>query len=232
MNEPFHYTGTTTLEILTDARRYNRFLETTLRRFIGIAGTALDFGAGIGTFAGRLRDAGIAVECIEPDSSNNARLTADGFITYADLSQPPKAAYPRIYTLNVLEHIEDDAGALAALHTLLAPGGRILIYVPAFQCLYSDFDAAVGHVRRYGKQQLRRQVEAAGFSVCEMSYVDSIGFFAWWLMKHLSRGSGEINPRAVAFFDRYCFPASRALDSIFGQWLGKNLLVIAEKSQA
>ena len=59
-----------------------------------------------------------------------------------------------IYTSNVLEHIDDDLAALKQLRATLSPGGRIAIYVPAMQVLYSDMDRSLGHYRRYGRQEL------------------------------------------------------------------------------
>src|SRR6185312_7274103 len=59
-----------------------------------------------------------------------------------------------IVLVNVLEHIEDDIGALVDLRELLEPGGRLCVFVPAFEGLYSDFDRRIGHRRRYRRSQL------------------------------------------------------------------------------
>ena len=75
----------------------------------------------------------------------------------------PDASFNYIYTLNVLEHIEDDAAALRSLHAKLTDGGKLLIYVPAFPVLYTSMDAKVGHVRRYTRDTLMTRVTAAGF---------------------------------------------------------------------
>ena len=96
-----------------------------------------------------------------------------------------------IYTLNVLEHIEDDAQSLKILHSKLAPEGKIFIYVPAFMLLYSDFDKKIGHFRRYVKADLRNKLVAAGFKIERGEYVDSGGFFAWMLLKLVGRNNSE-----------------------------------------
>jgi hypothetical protein len=88
-------------------------------------------------------------------------------------------------------------------------------------------DANVGHVRRYSRDTLVRNVTAAGFEVEAVEYVDSIGFFATLAFKMTDRGSGDVNPRMLRFYDRIIFPVSRALDRIVYRWFGKNLLLVA-----
>ena len=59
-----------------------------------------------------------------------------------------------IVCLNVLEHVEDDRGALRRLHAALAPGGRLLLLVPAHEWLYGAIDRAIDHHRRYERAGL------------------------------------------------------------------------------
>jgi SAM-dependent methyltransferase len=75
-----------------------------------------------------------------------------------------------ILLLDVLEHIEDQQGFLEALQSHLAVGGKVLINVPAFQTLYSNYDRAVGHVRRYTAASLRQVAERNGLRVSRYSY--------------------------------------------------------------
>lgn len=229
MSDEFHYTGRPTLEILSEAYRYNQYLEDLIHDFMTPYAGALDFGAGIGTFADRLRKRGIHVDCIEPDAEQRHVIESRGLSADASIGPNHAARYDRVYTLNVLEHIEDDVAALKALYTAIKPGGRLLIFVPAFQALYSSFDAAVGHVRRYHREELRSRVESAGFTCLSLRYVDSIGFFAWLAMKTLGRDSGTLNPKAVKFYDRWIFPLSLFSDRLLNRWFGKNLLLVAEK---
>jgi SAM-dependent methyltransferase len=228
MSEPFHYTGGGTLEALTGAHNYNQYLENLVYDFIKPHARALDFGAGIGTFAKRLRARGIEVDCIEPDDAQRQLLSDSGFTAYASIAEAG-ARYDRIYTLNVLEHIQDDLAVLAALHGALQPQGKLFIFVPAFELLYSSFDAAVGHVRRYRKGILKDRLERSGFRCQQIHYVDSIGFFAWLAMRCVQRRQTEINGKAIVFYDRFLFPLSLLGDRLTGNFFGKNLLTVAEK---
>jgi hypothetical protein len=88
-------------------------------------------------------------------------------------------------------------------------------------------DAKVGHVRRYTRTTLLASLTAAGFTVDDVRYADSLGFLAALAFKLLARGSGELDRRAVRLYDRLVFPLSRALDVLTHRWFGKNLVLLA-----
>ena len=86
-----------------------------------------------------------------------------------------------IVCLNVLEHIEDDRGVLRRLHDSLAPGGRLLLLVPAHQWLFGSIDRAIDHHRRYERAGLVRKLEEAGFLVEHTQFFNRLGVLGWWL---------------------------------------------------
>ena len=71
------------------------------------------------------------------------------------------------------------------LYRVLQPGGRLLVYVPAFQVLHGPMDTAVGHYRRYTQASLIEKVRAAGFTVERSAYADSLGFVASYFIMDL-----------------------------------------------
>jgi SAM-dependent methyltransferase len=75
--------------------------------------------------------------------------------------------------LDVLEHIELDAQSLETIHRLLAPGGRVLITVPAFKFLWGPHDEAHHHKRRYRGNALQSLLQGAGFKVVKLSYYNT-----------------------------------------------------------
>jgi SAM-dependent methyltransferase len=85
-------------------------------------------------------------------------------------------AYHLIALLDVLEHVDGDRAALEAIATKLAPGGRILVSVPAYQWMWSAHDVAHHHKRRYSKTGLRRVAETAGLRVRRIGYFNSLLF--------------------------------------------------------
>jgi len=79
-------------------------------------------------------------------------------------------AFDVVSAFDVVEHCDDDAGAVSELARVLAPGGRMLLSVPAYQWAWSDHDVRAGHHRRYTKGRLDRVVERAGLSVVRSTY--------------------------------------------------------------
>jgi SAM-dependent methyltransferase len=223
------YSGAANLEVMEEAVNYNDYL---LSRVcvIGQPGDrVVDFGAGLGKFAKRMSELGFAVECIEPDEAQAARMSADGLVVHSGLEALPDSSVDYIYTLNVLEHIDDDAAVLRQFCRTLKPGGRLLIYVPAFYLLYSSMDRRVGHVRRYRRGNLREKVRSAGLTVIHDRYVDCMGFLASLLFKALGSNSGDISRSSLILYDRMIFPVSQAVDTLLGRWIGKNVLLTAQK---
>jgi SAM-dependent methyltransferase len=220
------------LEVMSLATQYNAFLFEAVRSTAGSAKRILDFGAGGGLLAAKLRDAGYDVVCIETEHRLRSELTSAGFEAHADLEPIEDASLDFVYSLNVLEHIADDRCAVTSLARVLKPGGALFIYVPAFMVLYTSMDRQVGHLRRYRANGLRSVVEQSGLRVERIEHVDSLGFLVTLLYRLMGRADGSINDRALQFYDSVVFPISRALDRLARQIVGKNLLVIAKKPAA
>lgn len=212
---------------------YNADIVVKLSRHAPGARRVLEFGAGIGTLArGWAQKTGVQPECLEIDTRMRQVLAERGLVCHASLASVG-GDFDVIYTSNVLEHIEDDVAALTALKSHLKPGGMLAIYVPAFMALYSEFDAAIGHYRRYEKAELREKLQRAGYDIVECTYADSIGFLAWLSVKWRKRQSVGDQSGALRVYDRYIFPVSKLLDAVgFRHLFGKNLLVIARNRSA
>jgi SAM-dependent methyltransferase len=223
------YTGTDNLEVMAEAVNYNAFLHAQVAARARPGDRIVDFGAGIGTFARELARTGHEVVCLEPDAAPAQRLAEQGLRVVGGLDELDDASVDYIYTLNVLEHIDDDAAAMRGLAAKLRPGGRLLVYVPAFQVLYSSMDRKVGHVRRYRREGLSALVAGAGLGHVVARYVDSLGFLAALAFRVLGNDRGDINRGALRTYDRFVFPVSRVLDRLAGRWCGKNVLLTADK---
>lgn len=224
--------GGENLEVMADAVNYNAYLETLVRRYAGGADRAVDFGAGIGTFSGALGLAPANVHCVETAASSRAELERKGFRAYADSAEIASGSVPYVFSLNVLEHIEDDRAAVLELARMLGPGGRLFIYVPAFQLLFTSMDRHVGHHRRYRLGELVSLVREAGFEVEKSAYTDALGFFATLVFRLFDGPAPRpLNPRLVKLYDRWLFPLSRLLSVPCAKLLGKNAFVVAVKPE-
>lgn len=232
MQQPEPYSGVDNLEVMQEAVNYNRYLLNTVRKHAPAQGRVLDFGAGGGEFARPVSALGFELTALEPDERLRRRLSSQGLRVAAGTAELLDASFDYVYSLNVLEHIDDDVAALRQVHSKLTAAGQLLIYVPAFPILYTSMDAKVGHVRRYTRDTLLASVTSAGFTVERVAYVDSIGFFATLLFKLLDSHQGTVNRQALKIYDRLVFPVSKALDLLTGRWFGKNLVLLARKQPA
>jgi SAM-dependent methyltransferase len=223
------YSGIDNLEIMREAENYNRFLTSLIGTQLRPGHRVLDFGAGTGTFALPLLGHGIDLICVEPDQVLKSRLSRLGAQVHANLDEIADGSLDFIYTLNVLEHIEDDKSIVRALGKKLKSGGKVLIYVPAFQILFSAMDRKVGHYRRYRRRDLLALLTETEFKVSSAAYVDCLGFAAALLYRIFGNDEGKINRTALRNYDRFVFPISRAFDVLLKNWVGKNVLVLGEK---
>jgi SAM-dependent methyltransferase len=222
----FAYTGCDNLEVMQEAVNYNRFLlDCVMAEVDSPTATVLDFGAGRGTYADLLTERGLRPDCLEPDPTLQERLARNGYHVVDDSSATP--SYDVIYSLNVLEHIKNDQEALEQLAGWLRPGGRLVLYVPALELLYTSMDKKVGHFRRYRRAQLCRLVGNAGLRVESATYCDPVGVLATLAYKYLGRSDGTISSVGLKIYDRLVFPLSRSLQVVTGRLFGKNLLLVA-----
>jgi SAM-dependent methyltransferase len=230
MSEQYAYTGLDNLEVILDAVNYNRFQVDEIVKAARDVKTVVDFGAGIGTFAKMVTARGLHVVCVDQDPRLRERLQQDGLEVHPTVDAFPDNSVAFVYSLNVLEHIEDDSAVLRALFAKLRPGGRLFLYVPAFMCLWSSLDVKVEHYRRYYRRALAQAAEQAGFRVRKAVYADSAGFLTTLIFKAVGNKQGDINRTALWIFDRILFPFGRLLDRLGLQYVcGKNVILLAEK---
>ena len=141
---------------------------------------ALEIGCGTGHNLPMLAQFG-EVDAIEIDPAARAiaseRLGKSvGDAPLPDLPGVPRGAYDLVAVLDVVEHIADDVAALRAMATLLRPGGKILIAVPAHPWMWSAHDEVNHHHRRYTKRTLRAAIERADLKPERMRWFNSLLF--------------------------------------------------------
>ncbi len=224
------YSGLDILAVLAEAENYNRSLVELVIANLPRTGKLLDFGAGIGTLDDVLREQNYAVECLEIDDGMAQVLESKGYVVWRSLEDIPRGSVSHVFSFNVLEHIEDDAAAIRRLLPVLAPRGRVLVYVPAFPVLTTSLDRKVGHYRRYRKDSMTRLFESNGYRVQSARYADCTGFVASLAFRIVGNRKGDLSRRSVRLFDRWLFPLNRFLDPLFCRWFGKNLTIVAERA--
>jgi SAM-dependent methyltransferase len=111
-----------------------------------------------------------------------------------------------VLALDVIEHLDDDAAAVAEIARVTRRGGHVLVHVPAFSILWSDKDDLNHHRRRYRRAELQRLIERAGLRVRTLAYVN-----AWVFPIALARALLQRRSRTASA----PAPSAQALDSIF-----------------
>ena len=236
----FRYAGSE-LDLFKKARNWKAYWRARIAEFV--RGEVLEVGAGIG--ANTLALAGLAYErwtCLEPDAVLAARIelppggrhkTVVG--TVADLSADTKfkaVLYDTILYIDVLEHIEDDRGEMARAAARLKPGGALIVMVPAHPFLFTPFDAAIGHFRRYTRASLLATSRTAAPETLrteKLVYLDAAGLLASAGHRVLLRGAMPTEWQ-ILIWDRLLVPVSRLIDPIFAGRVGKNVLGVWRKA--
>jgi 2-polyprenyl-3-methyl-5-hydroxy-6-metoxy-1,4-benzoquinol methylase len=221
------------LATLEEADNYADWIYRLIKPHLGE--DVLEIGAGHGELTERLRrGAHVTATDLSKRCVDELAVRFDGChdvdVLQADVAALGTAGrqFDSVVLINVLEHIDDDDGALADLRALLKPGGRLCVFVPAFEGLYSDFDRRIGHRRRYRRSQLASTFDRAGLGVVDARYVNTVGALAWWLF---SRQLGQVPTQrwSVRLYDRVAVPAIRNLEADRSPRFGQSLLCIGER---
>ena len=194
-DDPNATPGYKSLVRLQRLKRYNTCLWQQLAPFVG--DRVIEAGSGIGNFTSFLLDRSrvIAVD-LDPYyvSRLQQRIGHLPNVQVLQLDLNAKEAESLVHEkldtvicMNVLEHLEDDRGTLESFYRLLAPGGRLVLVVPAHAALHGAIDRHIGHFRRYTKTEVTRKLEQAGFQTESAVYFNGLGAIGWFVNSILLR---------------------------------------------
>jgi SAM-dependent methyltransferase len=199
-----------------------------------LRGDILEVGAGIGSNT-RFLNTGDADRwvCLEPDPELTAQLVKNSGqtelrradeIVCGTLESLADQQFDTIIYIDVLEHIDNDREELNQAASQLRPGGHLIVLSPAHQCLFSPFDAAIGHYRRYNRRMLR-MISPAGLRLERMRYLDCVGLILSAANMLLLRQSMPTKAQ-LRFWDHWIVPISRVLDQLFLYSVGKTIIAV------
>jgi SAM-dependent methyltransferase len=181
--------GSQILGRLARAPRFNAWMADTIRPFCGRR--VLEIGSGTGNLTRQLipRDQYVASDVNPLYLSTLRGLTADRpyldvtltDVTRGDSFPRVEGGFDTVVCLNVVEHVDDDVGALANIRSVLAPGGRAIVLVPQGPEVFGTLDEVLGHKRRYTRATLAKLADEAGFEVERVVEFNRVGRPAWWL---------------------------------------------------
>jgi 2-polyprenyl-3-methyl-5-hydroxy-6-metoxy-1,4-benzoquinol methylase len=221
------------LELFKHCSNWKSYMLAAMKPYL--KGDVLEVGAGIGGTTQLLCTPGATSwTALEPDSvlleTFTATMEAMSFScpvkpvvgTVTDL--PADAKFDAIIYVDVLEHIEHDGPELQNAAQHLRPGGHLIVLSPAHQFLYSPFDEAIGHFRRYNADSLR-SLSPAQLKLTVLRYMDMVGMMAS-LANHSLLKQSMPNARQLWVWDKAMVPISRLIDPLFGYSLGKSILAV------
>jgi SAM-dependent methyltransferase len=200
-----------------------------------VRGDVLEVGAGIGGTTRCVCDGTQASWCaLEPDArmadEMRRKLAEQPLPVPAEVAScaladlPAERRFDTILYMDVLEHIAGDREEAQRAFARLRPGGCLVILAPAHQWLYTEFDRAIGHHRRYDARALRAIAPAGSEEVC-MRYLDSVGLLAS-LGNRLFLRSAMPTPQQLRFWDSCLVPLSRVVDPLLGYRAGKSVFAV------
>jgi len=204
-----------------------------------LGGRVVEVGCGVGNFTEALldRDAVVVVDpdaeclgCVRerfPDRPNLHTLCADA--SDAAFLEVGRFLPDSCVCLNVLEHIEDDEQAVRNMASVIAPGGAIVLLLPAFSALYGPIDRNLGHYRRYRRDSVARLADAAGLRIRRARYMNMIGFFGWWINARVLRRHTQ-SAAQIEIFDRLAVPVMSRLENMAAPPFGQSLFAVLEKA--
>ncbi|MVO10610.1 methyltransferase [Flavobacterium sp. TP390] len=224
------------LELFKYAINWKQYYKSKINKYL--KDDLLEVGAGIGETTFSLCDGSQkSWICIEPDAAliniikekkENGYLPSmieikKGTIDNLDKEQK----FDTIIYIDVIEHIEMDSQELIKASNFLKPNGHLIILVPAHNYLFSKFDAAIGHFRRYNKKSLEKIIPKDLLKK-ELIYLDSVGLLAslmnkWFLKQDYPK------LKQITFWDRVMIPFSKIIDRLIFYKLGKTVVGVWQK---
>jgi glycosyltransferase involved in cell wall biosynthesis len=227
--------GSQILVSLSNVPNFNRWMGTVIQPHLG--SRVLEIGAGIGNlthlFCPRERYTASDVNPLYLDYLRARFVNRPYFdVRRVDLGaqadfQDLAGGYDTVVCLNVLEHVKDEAQALANMRSALEPGGRAVILVPQNPGLHGTLDEVLGHERRYSRKTLEDALHRAGFQLEQMFDFNRSTTIPWWFngrvlrRRHFGRLQMKLLNSSVWFL--------RRVDGLM-PWQGTSLVAVARRS--
>lgn len=231
-----NYPGTE-LDLFAEATHWKRYFSSELKPFV--TGRVLDVGCGMGVNARFLVGPNVSsYTFLEPDLKLLAHVPDHIDASLKDISEMVHGTvnklegrqFDTILYVDVVEHIEQGFNELDRAYSLLAPGGHLLVLVPAYQFLYSKFDEEVGHVKRYNKERMRSDLPQ-GATPISLYFLDSMGVLLSLGNKFLLHQARPTRSQ-IRFWDRCMIPISRIMDKVLFHSAGRSLIAVVQKPPA
>jgi len=220
------------LENFDKATIWRKYIYLLVKKYI--SNNVLEVGAGIGSFTRNYQKKIDNVTLSETDTSNY-NLLIEKFKNNKNIkvinsfTNKVENSFRTILYLNVLEHIEKDVEEINDALAKLEKDGHLIILVPAHNKLYSKFDKAIGHIKRYDVNFFK-SLKFDKAKVTDLYYLDSFGYFLYFLNNTFFKEETYPSKFKIFVWDKLFTPFSVILDRILNYKFGKNVMCIIKKN--
>ena len=219
------------LEIFDNATIWRKYVHSLTKKYF--KDNFLEVGAGIGSFTTNYFTNFKSVTLCDLDNENikilKAKFDQNKNITVVDKRiNELEGKFDTIIYLNVLEHIKKDIDEINSAIAKLNPEGHLIILVPAHQKLYTKFDKAIGHYRRYNLNFFKEN-KFSNVEMKELIFLDFFGYILYFFNKIFFKE--EVYPSKLKIFiwDKIFTPITIFLDYIIRYKFGKNIMCVYKK---
>ena len=236
---PANNTGQQTLEVISKADRFNRWIYDTIRPYCH--GNILEVGSGIGNISSFFVQDNFQISLSDVDdyylqtlkSKYGTSSNVEGILLldlehgdFENVYEGKQNSFDTIFLLNVLEHIKDDNKAVQNCKYLLKNGGTLIILVPAYSWLYAHLDKTLSHYRRYSLRNLKRLFSRQQLTVRAHFYFNGIGIIAWSYAKIFRLSA--VPATEMRMYDTLV-PFGKLIDKIVLGKIGLSAIIIGDK---
>lgn len=223
--------------LLSERYNYNHWIYNNIQNFVG--NKILEVGAGIGNLTDfiilrkNLTIIDINQDYIDYLNAKYSFRDKENFSVFnldiQNIELSPFAAekFDTIICLNILEHLENDGKAVENMSSLLQPGGKLIILVPALKILYGSMDISFQHLRRYNKKDLKSLIREKNLEIVKFYYLNFLGLLGWFFNGRILNKK-QLPEKQTKLFDKLV-PFLGFIERIIKPPLGQSLIMIVQK---
>jgi SAM-dependent methyltransferase len=218
-------------EKFDNAKFHRKYCMSFIKKFI--KGDVLEVGAGCGSFTRDYFTKDLKITLTETDNKNYEDLKVsfknkDNVNVSNSTIFNIEKTFDTILYLHVLEHIEEDRKELESAYKKLKKGGRLIIMVPKHQKLYSNFDKAIGHFRRYELNFFEKNL--VNLDRVLLISLDSVGYMLYFLNKIFFKNETFPSKLKIFLWDKIFTPISLIIDFLTNYRYGKCIIAVYKRN--
>ena len=219
------------LERFNKANLWIKYIIFKIMRFL--KDDVLEVGAGLGSFTRGYMKNFHSITLTDTDD-DNLNLLKKNFLHNQNINiikssiKDIEKKFNTIIYFNVLEHIKDDISEIKSALEKLNRGGHLIILVPAHQKMYSKFDKAIGHYKRYDIDFFKKN-RFENSKIIKLHFLDFFGYLLYYLNKIFFKEETYPSNLKIFIWDKIFTPFTIVIDYLTGYKFGKNILCIYQK---